>query len=90
MLIDQQKAKDKANTKNKPQVSDDTFEDYGKVETNSKATTEYYDPEFDELWDEIEQEHNEIVNSSTIPAQDDELQSSTPNGDFNSNEWEEV
>lgn len=85
-IEDQNKSKQK---QKKSGVVDREFED--PTEVSGKGTTEYYDPEFEELWKEIEEEHNEIVNSSTVPTPTDDLQGYTPTVDFNNeNEWEEV
>lgn len=86
-MEDQNKSKQRQNKKSS--VVDREFDN--PEDMSKKGTTEYYDPEFEELWNEIEEEHNEIMNNSTAPTPTEDLQGYTPTVDFNNeNEWEEV
>lgn len=59
------------------------------VSPTNIGTTEYFDPEFEELWNEIEEEHNNIVGQGISDEEGGILPTSQVIGDFNE-EWKEV
>lgn len=87
MLIDQGRYDKNGNLKTDKKPID---KDFDEPSASKQGTTEYFDPEFEELWNEVEEEHNEIVNGCTIDKEEGDLPVSSQTEDFYKEEWEEV